>query len=357
MLRNLALALLLLFVGALVAPAAAPVQVSYVVSDSMEPTIATNDGYVLVDAGTVSAGDIITYYSEERGTSVTHRVVDITEAGFVTQGDANPSTDQASGYPPVQPADVSGTVLTVDGDPLLIPNLGVGIALLRSYWYLTVALLAGLVLYRVAGSARQRDRDSVIRSREVILTTAVVAVVVGVALVSFAGTAQTTVYQVTEAETPGGQTLTVGAERTESLVVRTAKTPLTHVVTDTDGMTITDTTTIDEPTASTGDGDGGAIARLRARVLEPERQNMTASIPPQETTGPHRTSLRVSPYPATLPYGVVTTLHGIHPLLAALSTILVIVAPLYVLYWLLVDTMAPLRGTRSRRLRRLGKER
>jgi len=357
MLRTLGLALLLLFVGALVAPAAAPVQVSYVVSDSMSPTIETNDGYVLVDTGNVADGDIITYYSEERGTSVTHRVVGVTEAGFVTQGDANPSTDQASGYPPVEPADVSGTVLTVGGDPLLIPNLGAGIALLRSYWFLTVALLAGLVLYRLAESTRQRNRDTVLRSREVVLTTTVVAIVVGVALVSLAGTTQTTVYQVTAAETPGEQTLTVGAERTESLTVRTAKTPLTHVVTDADGMTITNTTTVDEPAASPGNGGRGAVDRLRAQVLEPERQNMTASIPPQETTGPHRTSLQFAPYPATLPYGVVATLHGVHPLLAALSTILVIVVPLYALYWLLVDTRTPLRGTRSRRLRQLGGDR
>lgn len=356
MFKKLGLAALLLFVAALVAPAAAPVQISYVVSDSMSPTIATNDGYVLVDTGTVQEGDIITYYSEERETAVTHRVIAVTEAGFVTQGDANPSTDQAAGYPPVQPTDVAGKVLTVGDEPLLIPNLGLAVGLLRSYWYLTVALPTGLVLYRLAGSVRSRERDSVLRSREVVLTATLVAVIVGVALVSLAATHQTTVYQVTADGTTSAQTLTVGEERTESLTVRTAKTPVTYVVTETEGMTVTNTTTVDEPSDSPGT-ESGTLGWLRTQLLEPETQNVTATVPAQTTAEPHLTSVSLYPYPAVLPRGMVATLHRVNPLVAALSTVLVIVGPLYGIYWLLVDTMAPLRGTRSRRLRRWGSDR
>lgn len=353
MFKKLGFAALLLFVAALVAPAAAPVQISYVVSDSMSPTIATNDGYVLVDTGTVEEGDIITYYSEERGTAVTHRVVAVTEDGLITQGDANPSTDQAAGYPPVQPSDVAGTVLTVGDAPVRIPNLGLAVGLLRSYWYLTVGLVAGLVLYRVAGTARNRDRDSVLRSREIVLAATAVAVIAGVALVSLGATHQTTVYQVTADGTTSAQTLTVGEQRTESLTIRTAKTPVTYVITESDGMTITNTTAVDEPSDSPG-AESGSLGWLRARLLEPETRNVTASIPAQETTEPHLTSVNVYPYPAVLPRGVVTTLHRVHPLVAALSTVLVIVIPLYGGYWLLVDTGSPLRGTRSRRLRQWG---
>ncbi len=350
MLKKVGFAALLLFVAALVAPAAAPVQISYVVSDSMSPTIATNDGYVLLDTGSVEEGDIITYYSEARGMAVTHRAVAVTEDGIVTKGDANPSTDQASGYPLVQPSAVSGTVLTIDGDPLHIPQLGAGIALLRSYWYLTVALLAGVVLYNLAGSARNRDRDSVLRSQEVILTVTVVAAVVGVALISFAATHQGSVYQVTAEDTTSPRTLTVGDPQTESVVVRLAKTPMTHIVTDSSGMTVTETTEVTEPDS----GADSSLGWLQQRVLERETHNVTATIPAQESTGLHRTSLGVYPYPATLPRSVVTALHNVHPLLAALSTMLMLVVPLYGLYWLLVDTMVPLRGTRSRRPRRFG---
>ena len=355
MLKKAGVVALLLFVALLIAPAASPVQISYVVSDSMSPTIGTNDGYILVDTGAVEEGDIITYYSEERGTAVTHRAVEVSEDGIVTQGDANPSTDQAAGYPLVQPADVSGTVLTLGGGPLRIPNLGVGVALLRSYWYVTGLLLAGGVLYSLAGSARQRQRAAVLRSREVVLTATAVAVIVSASLVALAATHQTTVYQVTENETPGDRTLTVGAERTESMTVRLSKTSATYALTETEGMTLTNATVVDEPGDSPG--GAGALGWLRSRFLQSERQNLTATIPAQTETGPHRTSLSVYTYPRTLPRGVVVALHDVHPLLAALSTVLVGVGPLYAVYWLLVDTVVPLRGTRSRRLRRLGGDR
>jgi signal peptidase len=357
MLRKIGFAALLLFVAALIAPAAAPVQVSYVVSDSMSPTLATNDGYVLVDTGSIEAGDIITYDSEERGMSVTHRAVEVTEDGIVTQGDANPSTDQATGYPLVQPDDVAGKVLTVGGAPLRIPQLGVAIALLRSYWYLTAALLAGVALRSLAGTARNRNRDSVLRSREVILTATVVAVVMAVALVSFAATQQTTVYQVTASNTENAQTLTVGAERTEALTVQLAKTPVSYAIIDTDGMTIANSTTVDESSSGPVVSEKGRLGWLRTKLLKPEEQNVTATIPAQEATGPHRTSLRVHPYPKTLPRGVVTALHDVHPFVAAVSTILVPAGLLYGLYWLLVDMTVPLRGTRSRRFRKLGGDR
>jgi signal peptidase len=357
MLKKVGFAILLLFVAALVAPAAAPVQISYVVSDSMSPTLATNDGYVLTDTGSVDAGDIITFYSEERGMSVTHRAVEITEDGIVTQGDGNPSTDQAAGYPLVHPDDVAGEVVTVGGAPLRIPQLGVGITLLRSYWYLMVALLAGVFLRNFAETARNRDRDSVLRSREVILTTAVVAVVIAVALMSIAATQQTTVYQVTADDTESVQTLTVGVDRTEAMTVRLAKTPVSYAIIDTDGMTITNATVTDEPRGGPEVDDTGRFGWLRTQLLKPETQKVTATIPAQEATGPHRTSLRVHLYPKTLPRSVVTALYHVHPLVAAVSTILVPVGLLYGSYWLLIDTTVPLRGTRSRRLQRLGGDR
>ena len=199
--------------------------------------------------------------------SVTHRAVEITEDGIVTQGDGNPSTDQAAGYPLVHPDDVAGEVVTVGGAPLRIPQLGVGITLLRSYWYLMVALLAGVFLRNFAETARNRDRDSVLRSREVILTTAVVAVVIAVALMSIAATQQTTVYQVTAEDTESVQTLTVGVDRTEAMTVRLAKTPVSYAIIDTDGMTITNATVTDEPRGGPEVDDTGRFGCVSTSTL------------------------------------------------------------------------------------------
>ena len=184
MIQKAGIAVLLLFVVALAAPAGAPLQVSYVSSDSMSPTLDTNDGYVLVPAPTVESGDIITFYSEERGTYVTHRAPQITADGIVTQGDGNPSTDQAAGYPPVQQADVSGKVLTFAGSPVVIPHLGTVLGTISSYWYLIVGGLGAYLLLSGARTDRKRQRDHVLRSREIVLPITVLVIVSGVAFVS-----------------------------------------------------------------------------------------------------------------------------------------------------------------------------
>ncbi|MFC7165460.1 signal peptidase I [Halospeciosus flavus] len=110
---------LFVVVALLLLPANAPVQVGYVYSDSMEPTLGVDDGYLLVPADAVEVGDVVTFQLETRDTLVTHRVVGRTDGGFLTKGDANPSADQASGHPPVTSEDVVGRVLTVGGTPLV----------------------------------------------------------------------------------------------------------------------------------------------------------------------------------------------------------------------------------------------
>ncbi|MFC6990802.1 signal peptidase I [Haladaptatus sp. GCM10025707] len=118
-----ALCVACLTVGVL-APASAPVQVTYVYSGSMEPAIATGDGFVVVPPTAVERGDIVVYEATREDELVTHRVVSETAAGFVTKGDANHATDQERGEPPVQRDAIVGEVLTVDGAPLVVPRLG-----------------------------------------------------------------------------------------------------------------------------------------------------------------------------------------------------------------------------------------
>lgn len=66
-----------------------------VYTGSMEPAIPVGGLVVIkpVDPGTLKTGDIICFkFSED--TSVTHRIVNITNVGFVTKGDANEVPDQ-----------------------------------------------------------------------------------------------------------------------------------------------------------------------------------------------------------------------------------------------------------------------
>lgn len=337
---------------ALAMPAGAPVQLSYVASDSMSPTVDTNDGYVLVPVEQVQEGDIITFYSEERSTYVTHRATQVTPDGIVTKGDGNPSTDQASGYPLVQPSDVSGKLLTVSGSVVVIPQLGTVLGAITSYWYLVAGGLFGYLLIGGSGSDRQRTRTHVLRGRDIMLPVFILVVVSGVVFVSLGAAAQTDVYTVTEQPTPAPSTLTVGESETESITLRMTKSPFTHVVTETDGMEIVRMTPAE--TTVEDQAPPEATGWLPWSAFESTTYTVETRIPAQDTAGPHATGIRMHPYPAVLPGDLITLLHGIHPLVAAFTTVLLSILPLYLGYWLLVDSTTPLRNGHSQLERTLG---
>ncbi|MCJ7560827.1 signal peptidase I, partial [Candidatus Bathyarchaeota archaeon] len=66
-----------------------------VYTGSMEPAIPVGGIVVIkpVDSETLKTGDIICFQLSE-DTSVTHRIVNITDGGLVTKGDANDGPDQ-----------------------------------------------------------------------------------------------------------------------------------------------------------------------------------------------------------------------------------------------------------------------
>ena len=106
-----------------------PVLLSYAESGSMEPAIGEGDGFFLIPSqmSSVDTGDIVTFEAEQvhGGDLTTHRVVREVERGYITQGDANPFTDQDAGEPAVTDAQVVGKVLTFNGEPVTVPMLGV----------------------------------------------------------------------------------------------------------------------------------------------------------------------------------------------------------------------------------------
>ena len=74
-------------------------------SGSMSPGLRPGDVLLVADpTDLVAPGTIITFEDPDSTESITHRVVEITEAGYVTRGDANPSVDAAA----VSPEEVTG---------------------------------------------------------------------------------------------------------------------------------------------------------------------------------------------------------------------------------------------------------
>lgn len=110
-----------------------PVLLSFVETGSMEPGLAPGDGFVALPAavaGPVTPGDVVVFRAERLngGGLVTHRIVAVTERGFITKGDANQFTDQAGSEPPVTQTQIVGVALQVDGSVVTIPGLGTAIS-------------------------------------------------------------------------------------------------------------------------------------------------------------------------------------------------------------------------------------
>lgn len=289
-----------------------PVQLSYVYSDSMEPTIAEGDGYVLVPAGSVSAGDIVTFRSDAREEFITHRVVAVVDDGYLTRGDGNAATDQAAGHPVVRDADVVGSVLTVGGTPVVVPRLAGIATVVAAYW--PVGLLAVLLGDRLLdGSPRARD---VSRVRDLTVPLAVAAVLSSAAVVAYGAPTYSLSLVAVESGTAGGQLVTVGERATRTIDI-TAGAPFTYQFVEGSGVTVLGVaTTSDPPTA-------------------------TVAVPPQSDPGGYAATVATYHYPAVLPYGITYALHEVHPLAAALASLLALVAPLGAVHWLTTDGRTP----------------
>lgn len=295
-------------VAVLITPASAPVYLAHATSGSMTPTIDAGDGYVVVGAGDVEVGDVVVFRSAERGGFVTHRVVDRTDGGFVTKGDANDETDQATGLPPVPRAAIEGKVLAVAGTPVVIPGLGGFVDAVSANGALALGIVVAVGVLVGIGDRRRRDPHdrSVLRVRHVVPPLLVGAAVLSVAVVVLASSSHVVVL---EGDGAGGGTATV--------TLRTDPGPLTHVVVDARGATVEE------------------------RTVEGDSMRVTLSVPEDGTDGTSR--LGVHPYPRTLPTRGIETLHAIHPALAAIGTVLAVLGPLSIAYVTVLDGQQPLR--------------
>lgn len=122
----LLLAIIALVVGQVLGQ---PILLGFVETGSMEPTLDPGDGFVAIPSavsGDIETGDVVVFDAQEieGGGLTTHRVVDETERGYVTQGDANPFTDQDGEEPYVQDGQIVAIALQINGEVVRIPHLG-----------------------------------------------------------------------------------------------------------------------------------------------------------------------------------------------------------------------------------------
>jgi len=106
-----------------------PLLLGFVETGSMEPTIRTGDGFVALPTaitGSPSVGDVVVFDAQELegGGLTTHRIVDETAEGYITQGDNNHAADQEGREPPVADEQIVAIAWQPDGAVLTVPQIG-----------------------------------------------------------------------------------------------------------------------------------------------------------------------------------------------------------------------------------------
>ncbi len=115
-----------------------------IVSGSMEPSLSVDDLILNRAQSSYGAGDIITF---RRGSSlITHRIVEVTEAGYITKGDANNTADLDA----VAAEEVVGRVVG------RLPYVGKVLALLKTPPGMILLVFTGFLIAELPFLLRRR---------------------------------------------------------------------------------------------------------------------------------------------------------------------------------------------------------
>jgi len=327
-----------------------PLLLGFVETGSMEPTINTGDGFVALPTaivGSPSAGDVIVFDAQELegGGLTTHRIIEETPEGYITQGDANPAADQEGREPPVSETQIVATAWQPGGDVVTVPKLGTAaMAVQSTLTQVTqrfssrlglgpaspagdppLLLIGGVVLVILSFVLEWRSAESRDRSRSKTIPvdprTVVVAVGLIVCLITFVamGTMSTTTeLDIISAEYDSDRPDVIPAGETESqpyAVSNGGLLPVVSVVESTDDA-------IKIPHRSTVVSSGNT-----------EEVSVAITAPPE--TGYYSHQITEYRYFGVLPTRLIVSLHAIQPA-AAMAAITVTVggatvAPLVVL--------------------------
>ncbi|GAA0217875.1 signal peptidase I [Halobaculum roseum] len=334
-LQNLVLLLLVLGAGALLFGQAAgqPVLLGYVETGSMEPTLEPGDGFIAVPAALTpppEEGDVVVFDAQELqgGGLTTHRVVGETEEGYITRGDANPFTDQESVEPPVPESRIVAEALQVNGQVVVIPNLGTGVLAIQGVATGAIgvvmstlnlgALLQGagpaqslvwvgiglIVVSLVTGSAGSDRRTSRSRSRKDYVRTStfllvIVLIVVAPATASMVVASGTTSFDIVSSQSPNDNPLVVGAGAETTIEYRVIN----------DGFV---------PTLTVVEPQHPDLSVSQSVFVVPARSERTTTlrIRAPEETGAYSRAIGEWRYIPVLPRSVILSLHAVHPYVA-----------------------------------------
>lgn len=321
-----------------------PVLIGYVETGSMVPTLEVGDGFIAIPtaiAGEVSNGDVVTFEAQSLagGGFTTHRIVDETSEGYITQGDANAFTDQDNGEPPVKDAQIVAVVLQIGGEVVVLPSLGAaamavqgmvgsvigvlgiggggGIGMTTTIG--GVVLIVGSVLYDVlqsdGRSTSRSTRRSGVWSGWVVL--AVVMIVLSLPLLTIMMLpSETTTVEILSADNPD-----------ESIVGQVKVGESKEVTYDVQNEQYLPKVVIIESESS-----GVEVMNRVIAISHGETKEASLILHAPDETGYYTRSRSEHHYLYVLPVPVIRLLHAIHPFIAQVILSVVAISPAVGLY-------------------------
>jgi signal peptidase len=280
---------------------------TYVYSNSMEPVIQVNDGFIVLPQRVLKVGDIIMYRPVNlQAPYITHRIVGVTEYGYHTKGDNAPCQDQDNGEPAVCKDRIVGRVVTIDGRPLIFPGLGklascIHSGLDRYFVKLSMVFFGlGIVAALLSGKHAKRRRKARyrLRLRHIYHGISLLAAIFTVISVCLGSGISKVRYLVSEY--PG---------KTGDQVEQNRPGQLTMAIKNVGFFPVWTFISAETP--------------LQAHdfiqcIMPRHEEKMILDVLPQHKTGMYYGYIRIYKYPVFLPRVWMVLMHRIHPVLAAI---------------------------------------
>ena len=328
-----------------------PAPIAFVETGSMAGTIDPGEGFIGIPAplaGEPSVGDVVTYRAQiiQDGGLTTHRIVDVTEAGYVTQGDANSFTDQDDGEPYVTDAQIELVALQFNGDVVTIPGVetaartgsGILAAIAAAIGVsetsgANTGLALGIAGLLIVGAAytydlftdsatrvlrRSTRRWGVIDSRLILLALLIALSLPILSVMAVpSGTTEITITSA-EFERPNDPTIIEAGGTAES-------------TSNVEAGPLIPRTIVLEPRT-----EGVQFADRVLQVAPGGTAETTLTLSAPEQTGPYIRARSEHHYIGILPSNMIIALHDIHPFVAMTTITGILLSPIAVLFYLIV---------------------
>lgn len=285
-----------------------PIQLGVLTSDSMEPTMGEGESFLFYETTNIEEGDIIIFTEEQEGL-VTHRIVEETTEGYITQGDNNPITDQSAGRPPVQDQQIEGKVIKINNNPFIIPFLPLEyIQIISEYQFYIISLLIFLMVLDIIifDETKPYEENNNISYSQILNTIFIFSLIIATIFLYFPATST--------------DNFVVNDQDINEEVIFTSNFNKQLIYNSSYSVEIYEV-------------NGKEINNIR------EHNNLIfVDHGPYNNRGPQEVSFKLHSYPKVLPTSLIRSMHNIHPIVPSFLTPLLLLTIIHLISLILLPT-------------------